>query len=228
MLNITNSTKKTVLIGGIILSVLLPFLAICSSLLFKDLGLSNEIQFYISRFVIWVSLFLLFLYAYLIEKKPFLLWSETEYSFSVLVTAVFKTFLKLFLAVILTGLLISLFDVNAESAVLKKAMTLFKKSYLLLVFTCITAGITEELFFRGYLLPRLALLLKNQKAAILLSSILFGLMHYGYGTLINVIGPIVIGLVFAFQYEKYRNIKIVIICHFLWDLFLLIAKTHQK
>jgi membrane protease YdiL (CAAX protease family) len=28
------------------------------------------------------------------------------------------------------------------------------------VFTCLTAGITEEIIFRGYLLPRLEILLK--------------------------------------------------------------------
>lgn len=219
------SSKKTVLIGGIILSGVLPFLAICSSLLFKDLGFSKETQFYISRFTIWISLLLLFLYSFKIEKQHFLLWKETEYSFSFLVTAIFKTFLKLFLAVFLTGLLFMLFKMNSQSTVLNKALVLFKKSYLLLFFTCVTAGITEELIFRGYLLPRLELLLKNQKLAIIISSCVFGFMHYGYGTLVNVIGPIVIGLILALQYEKYRNIKIVIICHFLWDLFLLILKT---
>lgn len=224
MLNITYS-KKSILIGGIILSSLLPVLAICSSLLFKDLGFSKETQFYISRFAIWISLLLLFLYSFKIEKQSFLLWKETEYPFSFLVTAIFKTFLKLFLAVSLTGLLFMLFKMNSESAVLNKTLALFKKSYVLLFFTCVTAGITEELIFRGYLLPRLELLLKNQKLAIILSSFIFGFMHYGYGTLVNVIGPIVIGLVFALQYEKYKNIKIVIICHFLWDFFLLILKT---
>ena len=226
MKNNTTTTKKSALIVGIILAIVLPSLAISSSLVIKDIGLSNETQFYISRFTIWFSLFLLLLYCLKVEKRPFLLWGETEYRLLVLAKAVFKTMLKLFLAVIVTSLLISLFNVNTESAVLKKALALFKNNYLLLFFTCLTAGITEELFFRGYLLPRLALLLKNQKLAIVLSSILFGLMHLGYGTLVNVVGPIVIGLIFAFQYEKYRNIKIVIICHFLWDLFLLTAKTH--
>lgn len=224
MLNITNS-KKSVLIIGLILSVLLPVLTIYSSFLFKDLGFSKETQFYISRFAIWVSLLVLFLYSSKIEKMPFLLWKETEYPFSFLATAIFKTFLKLFLAVFLTGLVFMLFKMNSQSTVLNKALALFEKSYLLLFFTCVTAGITEELIFRGYLLPRLELLLKNQKLAMLISSCVFGFMHYGYGTLVNVIGPIVIGVVFALQYEKYRNIKIVIICHFLWDFFLLILKT---
>ncbi|GGF12930.1 CPBP family intramembrane glutamic endopeptidase [Flavobacterium limi] len=224
MLNITYS-KKTVLICGIILSTLLPILAIYSSLLFKDLGFSKETQFYISRFTIWISLLLLFLYSFKIEKQPFLLWKETEYPFSSFVKILFITFLKLFVAVYIVGLLIILFKITGESAALNKILTLFKKNYVLLFFTCLTAGITEELIFRGYLLPRLEAILKNKNLAIILSSIVFGFLHIGYGTLLNVIGPIVIGFVFAIQYEKYRNIKILIICHFLWDLFLLIAKT---
>lgn len=225
MLNLSNSAKKTTLIIGIILSVVLPFLAIYFSVLIKKVGIDNEIQFYISRFAIWISLLLLYLFALKIEKQPFLLWGETEYSIMSFAKAVFITFLKLFIAVFLTGLIIMLFKITEESTVLNKAMALFKKSYLLLFFTCVTAGITEELIFRGYLLPRLELALKNKKMAIVISSVLFGFLHFGYGTLLNVIGPIVIGLVFAIQYDQYRNIKILILCHFLWDLLLLMAKT---
>jgi membrane protease YdiL (CAAX protease family) len=225
MLNNTNSSKKPALIIGIILSVLLPSIAIFFSLLFKKTGISSETQFYISRFAIWISLLLLFLYALKIEKQPFLLWKETEYSFSFFAKALFITFLKLFAAVFITGLLLILLKVTGESAVLNKALSLFKKSYLLLFFTCVTAGITEELIFRGYLLPRLEVVLKNKKMAVIISSIIFGCLHIGYGTLLNVIGPIVIGFVFAIQYDKYRNIKILIMCHFLWDLLLLVAKT---
>lgn len=225
MLNISNSAKKPALIISIIISVLLPVLALYSPLLFKNLGISKEIQFYISRFAIWISLLLLFFYSLKIEKQPFLLWKETNYTFPSFTKALVITFIKLFVAVYLTSLLIMLFKITGESAVLQKAIALFKKSYFLLFFTCITAGITEELIFRGYLLPRLELLFKNKIPAIIISSVLFGLLHIGYGTLLNVIGPIVIGLVFAIQYEKYRNIKILIVCHFLWDLLLLTAKT---
>jgi membrane protease YdiL (CAAX protease family) len=41
-----------------------------------------------------------------------------------------------------------------------KVLVQVLKNRLLLVFTCLTAGITEEIIFRGYLLPRLEILLK--------------------------------------------------------------------
>jgi len=225
MLKISNPTKKPVLLIGIILSVLLPFLAMYFSLLVKKLGIGSETQFYISRFAIWISVLVLFLYSIKIEKQPLLIWGETEYSITAFAKAIFITFVKLFIAVYISSLLIMLLKINTgESAVLSKALALFKKNHFLLFFTCITAGITEELIFRGYLLPRLELVLKNKNLAIVLSSILFGFLHIGYGTLLNVIGPIVIGFVFAIQYDKYRNIKILMFCHFAWDLLLLMAK----
>jgi hypothetical protein len=226
MLNNTNSTKKSITIISIVISVALPFLAILSSYLFKQSEFTSETKFFISRICIWFSLLLLFIYNYKVEKTPFLLWTEKQYSFSPFVVAVFETFLKLFIAVIIVSSIVLLFKVKVESVVLNKALALFKNNYFLMFFTCVTAGITEELFFRGYLLPRLALILKNTKLAILLSSLLFGLMHYGYGTLVQMIGPAVIGLVLAFQYQKYQSIKMVILCHFLWDLLLLSIKTN--
>ncbi|KAF2517366.1 CPBP family intramembrane glutamic endopeptidase [Flavobacterium foetidum] len=194
-------------------------------MLIKKLGVDNETQFYISRFALWISLLLLFLYSIKIEKQPFLVWAETKYSISAFLKAIFITFIKLAVAVYVTTLLIVLLKITGESAALNKALALFKKSHFLLFFTCVTAGITEELIFRGYLLPRLEFVLKSKNLGIVLSSILFGFLHIGYGTLLNIIGPTVIGLVFAFQYEKYRNIKILMVCHFLWDLLLLIAKV---
>jgi membrane protease YdiL (CAAX protease family) len=114
-----------------------------------------------------------------------------------------------------------------ESEKIKELTIIFKSNSWLLLFTCLTAGITEELIFRGFLMPRLELLLKNRNLAIALSSILFGALHFGYGTLLQVIGPICIGFALAIHYYKYRNIKIVIICHFVWDLLVILNKTSQ-
>jgi hypothetical protein len=88
---------------------------------------------------------------------------------------------------------------------------------MLLLFTCLTAGITEELIFRGYLLPRLEILFKNKWAAIIISALLFGLAHGGYGDLSKMLVPFIIGFIFAFYYTRYRSLTVLIICHFLID-----------
>jgi len=106
-------------------------------------------------------------------------------------------------------------------------MDVFKSNYWLMTFTCITAGITEELVFRAYLMPRIQALVKGPYVAIIGSSIVFGLFHIGYGTVMNVVGPFVIGIIFSIYYYNYRNIRVLILSHFLWDYILLLLKTTQ-
>lgn len=220
-----NVIKKPVLVIGVLISMISLFLALYSGLLLKCAIPNKEILFLISRFTIWLVLALLFLYANKVEKLPLLIWKETEYFLKFSVGAILKTLLKLLLVVYLVGILSLLFHLKTKSPHLNETLILFHKNFFLLFFTCVTAGVTEELIFRGYLLPRLEILLKNTKWAIILSSLLFGALHYRYGTLVHVIGPIVMGFVFAIQYQKYRNIKIVIVAHFLWDLIILLLNT---
>lgn len=97
----------------------------------------------------------------------------------------------------------------------------------LAVFTAITAGITEEYFFRGYLQSRLTILF-NKNIGIVVSALLFGLLHYNYGTLIQVLFPFYLGLVFSLFYDKYRNIRFLMALHFVWDAVALYNLTHFK
>jgi membrane protease YdiL (CAAX protease family) len=89
------------------------------------------------------------------------------------------------------------------------------------LFTVATASIAEELIFRGYLMSRLQLYFKNTWAPVVISGVIFGLDHAAYGTLSNVLGPLFIGLLFGWRYQKYRNLKILIICHFAIDFIAL-------
>lgn len=63
----------------------------------------------------------------------------------------------------------------------------------LIVLVSGTAGITEELLFRGVLLSRLARWMPLGAAA-LLQAVLFGFIHAGYGTWTHVVGPLMFGL----------------------------------
>jgi membrane protease YdiL (CAAX protease family) len=165
------------------------------------------------------------MYSIKFEKQPFLLWTEEKYSLIFFLKSVVKLMLSLFLTMLVVYFIFKIADSNIDSKKINEVMKLFKNNIFLILFTSITAGVTEELIFRGYLIPRLEILLKNTPVAILTSSILFGLIHYSYGTLIQIIGPIFIGLLFAVHYKKYKNIKILIMCHFLWDLLVLLNKT---
>jgi uncharacterized protein len=216
---------KKIYLFGIFLSIALPFLAICTSLALKQVSLNFASQFLISRFAQWTTFILLFLFAIKIEKRPFLLWKEKEYSVLDTLKAVGKTMLFLIIAMFFIGILIKLLNTNVKSALLDKTVHVLQDNFVFLLFTCITAGIIEEFIFRGYMFPRLEMIFRNNKLAILISSFLFGIMHYNYGTLIQTLGPMVFGVILALQYQKYKSIKIVTISHFLWDLIVLCAKS---
>lgn len=191
---------------------------ICPSISFQTLFIS-------SRFKFWFALLFLYLFVHKLQKQSFLLWAEVKYSPYKTLKSVVLTLLVFLGALIVVGLIISPFNTNITSGKLNTIIHLLKSNFSLLLFTCLTAGITEELLFRGFLLTRLELVFKNYKYAIVLSSVLFGLLHISYGTIVQVLGPIVLGLVLAIHYYKYRNIKILITCHFLWDFISLLIKT---
>lgn len=227
MTDYLKTTKKSVLIGGILFLLLILFTVAASFQLLEYTNFSKQITFFISRLAIWVCLLLLYMYSIKIERQPFLLWPEEKYSLKFFIKSVIKLMFSLFLTMLVVYFILKIADSNIDSKTMNEIMNLFKNNIFLILFTSITAGVTEELIFRGYLVPRLEILLKNTHVAILTSSILFGLIHYSYGTLIQIIGPVFMGIIFALHYQKYKNIKILIMCHFLWDLLALLNKTSQ-
>jgi hypothetical protein len=75
-----------------------------------------------------------------------------------------------------------------------------------LVATLVVAPITEELLFRGFILQRWAVKW-NLPLALILSSVLFGLMHP------NPVGLTVFGLLMGVLYIKTRSLLVAIACH---------------
>ena len=214
------------IVGILLLVFLLSLIGSNSFLNLFGLQKINESIYFVSRLLNWACLFLLFVYVIKIEKQSFLIWKEKKYQF----LSYFISTIGIFIILVAGGfiILLSLTGYNEKSAKLFEIVALLKSNKPLLVFTALTAGVVEELIFRGYMLPRLVNIFKSPFLAIAVSSILFGLLHYKYGTIFNVVGPIFIGAVFASYYWRYRNIKVIIFCHFLWDLvsLFLIVKSH--
>ena len=192
-------------------------------------GLSkiNGTQFFISRLLYWVGLTMLYLYCVKVEKQKILIWEDRRYTFSIYLASIIVIFVVLFTGLGFIRFLYSFTHFSKTSEKLIEIVNIFRQNKLLLVFSALTAAFTEEIVFRGYLQPRFQIIFKSPFPGILISSVLFGLLHYGYGTAINMIAPFYIGLVFAFYYWKYRNIKVLIICHFLWDLLALYSLLNR-
>jgi membrane protease YdiL (CAAX protease family) len=225
---IPNKAKRTTLLFGVLFLLLLLFVTaiFAKPVLFFLLGISkiNLTALWLDRIFFWICLVLIFFYALLIEKQKFLLLEEQEYELWIYLVSVLAIYAALFAGLFFISKTLIALKYNMESEALKRMLVIFRAHKFLMVFTAITAGFVEELTFRGYLMPRLAILFKSPVWAILVSSVLFGLMHLGYGTLIQILAPFFIGLVFAFYYWEFRNIKVLIFCHCAWDLLAMFLK----
>ncbi len=224
-----NQINKNKTVIGIFFSLLVLVSALLFMPFFNYTILDKLTIFWLGRISIWVCLLLVYLYVKLIEKQKFLLWQENKFSFTDYILSFFKIFGTLFIGALVIGLTLKAFGLKPdESSKMVEIIKIMKHNLPLLLFTCVTAGVTEEFIFRGYLMPRLQLFFNNNYASIVISSVLFGIMHIGYGTIFQVLGPIFIGAVFAVHYQKFRNLKILIFCHFLWDFMQLMIATRIK
>ena len=80
-------------------------------------------------------------------------------------------------------------------------------------------GLVEELIFRSILQTRLEQAL-SVKEALLITSILFGLMHSGYGTFHEILYTGFVGLLMGFAFYKTRSLPFVVLLHGLINVFL--------
>lgn len=172
-----------------------------------------------SRIFFWGMAIFLFLYAHFAEKQNLLLKKPDRkgigfyvLSFAGIAVAILVTINIAFLAIKSLG-----YATNQEGGPLKNMLGILKAHPLLLLFTCITAGITEEIIFRGYIQTRIELIFKSPVLAIILSAVFFSLAHSFYGTVQEIVGPFLIGLIFAIYYYKFKNIYVLIVFHFLFD-----------
>lgn len=216
--------RSAALKGTILFLLVLFLITISSPFLMKVLGVTkiNGTVLLISRLLFWACAGLAWWYSIKLDNQNLLIWPEKKYSFLFYLVSFIAILLVIVIGMFCIQLIISLSGLIKKSTVYDALTGIFKTNIPLLIFTCLTAGVTEELIFRGFLLPRLEIIFKNPWAAIIVSSLLFGLMHAKYGTIINIAGPVFIGFVFAYYYWKYRNIKILMLFHFLWDLSLLL------
>jgi len=220
MINNSETNKKS-LIGIISIFVFLLLFSLLGSSLFlyiQGIDKPNANTLFVSRIIFWICLVLIWLYATKIERLDLLIWKDHKYDFINYILHVFLLFITIIAIMIPVGLICQYFGSKQISPKLVEIKSIMQDSQSLILFVVITAGVTEEIIFRGYIQPRLETLVKSPYISIFITSALFGLLHFGYGTINNIIGPFFIGLIFSFYYWKFRNIKVLIICHILIDL----------
>ncbi|NLK72474.1 MAG: CPBP family intramembrane metalloprotease [Clostridiales bacterium] len=96
-------------------------------------------------------------------------------------------------------------DFEMAQAIIPKDL----REYLLYIpVVVISAGICEELFFRGIIMSEYRIL--GKKNQIILSAVLFGVFHFNFQ---NLVGPVILGLVFGYLVYRTGSIFAGIIGH---------------
>lgn len=211
--------------GRYSLGIVLTFVLLAASMLysiplinlfFNYKTLTADLFFY-NRLSLWAVLVLVLIYNFFLENRSFFVWEEKKYSPLFYLGAVISLyFICLFGGAFLNAIII-FFTQEKPSERLLDLKNLFKNNYFLIIFTCLTAGVIEELLMRAYIQPRIEKIYNSPMLGVIVSSLLFGILHSTYGTIGQVVVPFFIGIVFALFYKKYSNIKILIVCHFLID-----------
>ena len=167
--------------------------------------------------ITWITLPLLYQYAVKIEDRPFLLWEEQTRSILFFITSVVVLFILAFCATYISSIPYKL-GFHEDYKIMRYWHALIKQNRIVLIFVCASAGITEELLIRGYILPRLSLIFKSGYMPVLFSAFIFSLLHIGYGNLAECIFTFLFGVICAVYYTKYQNITVLVVFHFLFDL----------
>ncbi|HRH48638.1 MAG TPA: CPBP family intramembrane metalloprotease [Panacibacter sp.] len=229
MITVNPNVNRGVIIAGIVIAFIIQIIFLILPSLFYTSPKSSGIEsmFVFSRMLLWLSLLVMNLYSVKVEKQSFFLKEEKKYSFGFYILSIVLLIVISLIMSAIVGITLKITGLSSEkSQSMTRMIHVFSERKWLIYFAVFTAGIMEELMFRVYLLSRLELIFKNKYLPVIISSVLFGLIHFGYGTVQNIVLPIFMGVLFSLYYIRYRNIKVLIITHFLWDLILVSASVY--
>lgn len=111
---------------------------------------------------------------------------------------------------------------DEQNALLEQAMKMLLDSpdpinfIIMLLLVGIGAGLTEELFFRGLLMPILSDIFHNKWAGMILSAIIFSALHM---SIYNFLPITFIGILFGYLYYKTDDLKLNIFIHSVFNGF---------
>lgn len=189
---------------------------------------SNLITWYCHDLLICSEVVLLYFYAVRVEIKPFLLWPEQPRRIWFYPVAIIVLFLSTIVSTTLSrvpGWLKwqEIWDIHPG----RHFMHIVVQSYQQNVFICILStalwGISTELIFRGYLLPRLSIITKSKAVGVIGSSLFYAFFPFVKRGLRSLITDFFNSIIFAVFYLKFRNIKVVIIVRVIIDLIVMLS-----
>ncbi len=138
---------------------------------------------------------------------------RTTFIFSVL------GLLSIFAILFIIGILSVVIGFNDQQKITEKVADL---PLSILVFAVLAAPVSEELFFRAFLVKKIGSLI-NPFAGIIISSALFGFVHFSYGSIMEIIGAFVIGAILAFIFHKSKSITPCLAIHVFYNLLAIVV-----
>jgi uncharacterized protein len=132
-------------------------------------------------------------------------WNSIKY-------ALFLT-ISLVLAYVLIVLIVNFFGITDLENVGKILEIEVIQNLGLVIIMMFIGVFVEEFFFRAFL---------TQELGIWVSSIFFGLMHFAYGSIVEIIGAFLMGLILAYFWKKKKEFFIIYIGHLLYNLFMIL------
>lgn len=221
-MDVSARRQNWLIITGLVLSIVFLF-ALFIGMGFLRMNYVDRV-FY-SRLIFWAECVLLMFYAVRVERQPFLLWDNKSANLGFFLVSIVALYLLSWVCNIIS-VVPRLLGVHENHEAFKRMALFFMQRPWLLFFTVLTAGVTEELIFRAYILTRLAHLISNKYLPVIISALLFSAMHYGYGNLGELIFTFLIGILFGAYYQKYRNIQVLIVVHFMIDIINMSITMH--
>lgn len=215
----SNKTKNSIILGLFIVligSILFWFPPVYKSVLSQDFELRN----YSMQFVDWIFVGLIICFILFGEKNKLSTLNIKKINSESFSLGMALGGLSMIYIVIHKLFLASYFEFGFESIPQNDNLGIDTVGpefiFVYGIFNVITAGVAEEIIYRGYATERLLMLKTNKVLVFLLPLIAFVLMHYRKG-FEHMILVIIVGTLFQLFYIKYRNLTITIIGHLLID-----------
>ena len=120
-----------------------------------------------------------------------------------------KIFLTLFIYSIILSLALLVFGISDFQGVESALRNLVAVSPLLLIYLFIVRVFLEEFFFRAFLVPR---------TGVVVSSVIFGALHFGYGSIGEIIGAVFLGMILAISYKENNRLMPNFLAHLLYNM----------
>ncbi len=113
------------------------------------------------------------------------------------------------------GMSSMIFGFNDQAKISEKVNSL---PLIVVVGAVLLAPIAEELFFRGFLVNWITDLTKISWIGIIVSGLVFGMLHFGYSSVVEVVGASMIGILLGVVFRSSGSLVPCIAIHMIYNL----------